>query len=55
MQVRLKNAVGEIDECISLWKMIQFRILNIELERSTEEFIKVIETLYSRELGIQTA
>jgi guanylate kinase len=51
LAVRLKNAVGEIDECLALWKMIQFRVLNVDLERATEEFVKIIETLYGGELG----
>jgi len=31
--------------------MIQFRILNVDLEKATEEFVKIIETLYGGELG----
>jgi len=31
--------------------MIQFRVLNVDLERATEEFTNIIETLYGGELG----
>jgi guanylate kinase len=48
--VRLKNAVGEIAECIALKKMIQYRIVNDDLERASNAFLKLIETLYQHEL-----
>lgn len=44
--IRVKNAVSEIAECIGESDMIQHRIVNDDLEKSTEQFEKTIEALY---------
>jgi guanylate kinase len=52
IEIRLKNAVGEIQECIAQWKMIQYRVVNDDLARASNAFLGTIETLYSSELGL---
>ena len=52
LAVRLKNAVGEIAECIDLWRMIQHRVVNDDLEKASAAFLGTIEALYSSELGL---
>ena len=52
LEVRIKNAVGEISECISLSNVIHHRVVNDDLERATHNLITLIEALYSKELGL---
>ena len=53
IEKRIENATGEIAECIELWHMFKYRILNKDLERSSNEFIGIIEALYEEELGLK--
>jgi guanylate kinase len=50
---RLENSTGEIGECIELWHMFKHRILNKDLERSSQEFLGIIEALYEEELELK--
>lgn len=50
---RLENSTGEIGECIELWHMFKHRILNKDLESSSQEFLGIIEALYDEELGLK--
>ena len=51
--IRVNNAVGEIAECIALRKVIQYRVVNDDLEKASERFLRVIEGLYAEELGVK--
>lgn len=53
IEKRVENATGEIAECIELWHMFKHRILNKDLDRSSKEFIGIIEALYEEELGLK--
>ena len=53
IEKRVQNAQGEIADCIKLWQMFKVRILNKELDRSSKEFVSVIEAMYEEELGIK--
>ena len=53
LQVRLKNSVGEIKECIESTHMIQYRVVNDDLERSSADFLGLIEALYAKELALE--
>lgn len=47
---RLRNANGEIQQCIEESDMIHNRIVNHDLEVATKQFIGVVEGLYVNEL-----
>jgi guanylate kinase len=53
IEKRVDNSIGEIAECIELWHIFKHRILNKDLERSSQEFIGIIEALYEEELGLK--
>ena len=52
LQIRLKNAENEIAECLTSKQMIQFRVVNENLENAKVTFKNLIEVLYEKELGI---
>lgn len=54
LQVRLANAVTEIQECLELSKIIQQRVVNDSLETATENFVSLVEALYLKELGLSS-
>ena len=52
INTRMKNAIGELSEMLTLSNMIQFRILNDDLDLANKEFAQVVEALYEKELGL---
>ena len=52
MAVRIHNAEGEIQQSHERNDVINFRIINDDRVRATQEFIELVEALYKAELGI---
>lgn len=50
LKIRLKNAESEISECINSKEIIQYRVVNDDLQTASAQFLGLIEALYEKEL-----
>ena len=50
IQTRLGNATEEIETALNNKDMVQYRIINDDLDQASEQFINLVEQIYSQEL-----